>query len=327
MSIYGLSFRVMSISWPRRSFALAAAPLALIALGCGGGGGGGGNGGGGGGGAATAQVTSSPTSITYGQSSNVTWSASNNATFVSSDFGLTANNFQNGTIADTPGTTTTYTLTVGTPQVTDTSTVTVAPVAADVLVVGDVLVQNTTTAQAVADALTTGTVNIAAAVPDPDAFYEVLVISPTIAFTADGRTQVKKWLDADKGVVLLGRSPRVLATGDVNNSDVSALGAWFFGVNTLGAALGADADVRTSATGLVRLSVAIRGDSAPATDGEGSITGAAALADNVVAGEILAYEVPTNGRLVYSASPVGNGTVAGGAYRQAFESAFRWVAQ
>lgn len=303
--------------------------FALLAVsGCGGKGAGG----------QTVSVSASPKSVVYGQSTRVSWSASATSRFSSSSFGLTEDNFREGSINDTPGTTTTYELRVNSEEgntVPARATVTVAPIAEDVLVVGDAGQAGPEQIASFIGALTTGTVTVAASVPAPSETYGLLVMSPTTAASSVAASRIKAWLDAGKGVMLCGKSPQVLATGNRNNDDVSAIGSWFFGVNEMGR-YQVPGFARTSSTGLVRLSAAVRGQSDENEDTETALPSYGPQVDvidgyqDVLGGlhiYIAAYSVPTGGRLVFSGSPVGYGDSGAGVYRQAFESALRWAGQ
>lgn len=309
-------------------------PLSLFALlsvlaGCGGGGGGAF-------GSETVSLSASPESIAYGGSSRIEWSASSASEFGSSNFGLDDGNYRGGSITDAPGTTTTYELKVSSDSgntVPGRATVTVAKLTKGVLVVGDPSQAGAAQIAAFLAPLTTGTVTIASSVPAPSASTGVLVVSPTLANGPANRAAVKAWLDAGKGVVLCGTSPRTLATGDASNRDTSAIGSWFLGVSELrNFALNSPGAVRESASGLVRLSVAIRGKDANGSDGLNAyVSDYGPQVDAIVVdgtrSQMCAYQPPSGGRLVWSASTVGFGGEAGIEFQQAFESAFRWAGQ
>ena len=276
------------------------------------------------------RVSASPTAIAYGGSTNITWSTKNPRNFTASNFGLDENSYTSGSLTDTPGTTTVYRLGIQSQDFNNlvgSVKVAVAPIAANVLVVGDASKAGPTQIQAFVRTIDTGTVTVAAAVPEPSDAYGVLVVSPTMVPTPGAAAQVKKWLDAGKGVVLCGRAPSILASGDSNNEDVSAIGAWFFGVDELGSGIGLSTYIRSSGNGLVKIATTLRDKVVDEDDSVGAIRDYGPQVDAIARGELCAYTVPTGGKLVYSGSPVGYGNAPDGTFQQAFESAFRWVGQ
>lgn len=312
-------FRVLKNPAPVAALGLAS--LLLATYGCGGGKGGPS-------GSRGVSVTASPKSIAYGGETTVRWSASGTSSFGSSNFGVGEPDVRGGTLVDRPGTTTTYELAVNTPggDRVGRATVTVAKAAEGALVVGDASRPGPNQMASFARTLTSGEIGLSSAIPAPSDAYGVLMVSPTVEYSADLKARVKAWLDAGKGVVLCGRAPSVIATGERSEDDVSAIGSWFFGVGVLPGA-GNGYLVRESPEGLVRLSAVIRTDYVDLVDFEGAIENFGPQVDPVVGGVLAAYAVPTGGRLVYSASPVGYGDEPGGSFQQAFESAFRWAVQ
>lgn len=310
------------MSMSRPSFlALAASSVFLAA--CGGGGALG----------SSVSLSAAPKAVAYGSAVAVRWSASSSASFGASNFGVGPSGFRGGSLSDTPGTDTTYRLKVykaDSSPVTATATVRVAKISKAVLVVGDAAAPGPAQMRGFAQGLTTGAVETSSTVPSPSEAYGLLFLSPTAAITdATVRDRVKAWLDAGKGVVLCGRAPSLLATGNASNTNVSSIGSWFFGVGTLylNLGLGLADTVRSAPEGLVRLSATIRGGDDDSTDIAGYISGFGPQVDGVAAKVLCAYQPPSGGRLVYSGSPVGFGNKAGGTFQQAFESAFRWAGQ
>ena len=166
-----------------------------------------------------------------GESVTLTWSASGASQIVSSSFGAAS---LQGAINVTPAATTTYTITVGGatgPNASQSVTVEVSGGAPRFLLIGNSENADVTKIQALLQ--TMGPVNVQNTMPNDGAAFDAVVIHESASITPADARKVQTILGQGKGVVLVQRTPRLLATGDIKKSDVSAIASWFGGVTSL----------------------------------------------------------------------------------------------
>jgi len=146
------------------------------------------------------------------------------------------------------------------------------------------------------------------AIPDPATLqqFDVLMVGASGNIGTADAPKVEAFLNAGKGVVLLGYAPRVLATGNSENDDTSSIASWFRGVARvrddffrtsyvranpgkfpLPAGILPGEQIYPSSNGILIFSVDVKNPTVDFVAGDG---------DRITA---LAYELPSGGGRVY----------------------------
>jgi hypothetical protein len=107
-----------------------------------------------------------------------------------------------------------------------TKTVTVAPGPEKYVIVGDSSKAEVQSEATAIKPLSTLAVTVQRTLPAPNV-ANCIVIDRSASLTPADAAIVKAQLQAGKGVVLLAGTPCALASGDLSNSDVSAISSWF----------------------------------------------------------------------------------------------------
>ncbi len=181
--------------------------------------------------ASSISLTASSPTISYGQTVNINWIGHNIQNIDSSNF-QAGSNALTGSITDKPAITTTYTITArGNDSQLYTSTVTVNLVKGNkkILFVGDVAQSGVNQIIEFIQGMTTQTVQVSPTLPSSFT-ADVVVLSRSASVSPSDVSAVQAQLTAGKGVVVISVAAQLLATGNINNSDVSAIGSFLAGV-------------------------------------------------------------------------------------------------
>ncbi len=171
-------------------------------------------------------------SVGYGQASTISWSSSNVTSIISASFPVDSSNV-NGSFVDKPTVPTTYKIsgrgTDGS-AVNATVTVSVQKGSKRILVLGDTAVSGFSQVVDALQTLSTQPVQVSLGLPATFS-TDVLVISSSSTVSPSDVPTIKSFLNAGGGVVLIRYAIRLLATGDKNNGNVSAIGSWVAGIS------------------------------------------------------------------------------------------------
>ncbi len=182
--------------------------------------------------AASITLSVSNNNVAYGQPATISWSSQNVDSITSASFPVSGSTL-NGSISDKPTVPTTYKITAhGTDgsSVSSTVTVSVQKGSKRILVLGDTAVSGFSQVVDALQTLTTQTVQVSQGLPG--AFStDVLVISSSSTVSPSDVSAIKSFMSAGGGVVLIRYATRLLATGDKNNSNVSAVGTFCGGIS------------------------------------------------------------------------------------------------
>lgn len=184
--------------------------------------------------ASSISLTASTQTITYGQSVNINWIGHNIGSISEASFPVDGAALT-GSITDKPATTTTYSITAwGEDSESHSATVTVNVAKGNkkILFVGDTAQSGVNQLIEFLQALTNQTVDVSPNLPSSFT-ADVVVLSPSASISAADIPKVQAQLTAGKGVVLINEATALLATGDANNSNISAIGSFCAGVTNL----------------------------------------------------------------------------------------------
>ncbi len=290
-------------------------------LACGGGGGGLSND------APSVSMTASPVVIDYGKASTITWSSKNVHHLSASSFPVSAASV-NGSFTDTPATDTTYSITgasAGGDQATASVTVHVKANAKKILVIADPA--NPASFQVAQFLQGLSTISLTVSKTLPSGFSaDVLVIGSSAQVTPADRSKVTSFMASGGGVVLVGRAPCLLATGDTNNDDISAIGSFFAGATQCSFNLGVQNVVDSAPSGFPLCANVLGHELA----GDDFITpvsaGAIRLATAGGSGsEAFAFRPTIGGKIAYTTAAPVDASANSVATRTVFLACVRWA--
>jgi hypothetical protein len=165
-----------------------------------------------------------------GQPVTLVWTSTNESYISTCNFsGEDLVNQQNGgTIVDHPVISQTYILGFTPGNAPISQTVTVSPTAQTYIVVGNSqdVSQSVPIEQQALQNITTIPVTVQQTVPT-SVTADALILDDTGTISPSDVPSILAYLSAGKGVVFLGLSPRMLATGDATNTDLTAIASWF----------------------------------------------------------------------------------------------------
>lgn len=201
--------------------ALISVSLALV--GCGGGGKKGSSG--------SISLSSSKTTIEYGESVSINWSSSGiDHMDAYTNFPISGNQLS-GSISDVPAADTTYVIRGidlnGNP-VTKSRTVKVNKSLKTIMVLGDPATAGVPQIAQTLQTLTIEPVTVSSSMPSLVG-VNALVLLPSAAYTESDKATVAIYLASGGSVVLVDQAPLRLAIGDWGTGDVSAIGSWCAG--------------------------------------------------------------------------------------------------
>lgn len=304
----------------RLSF-LSALALPMLLLGCGGSSGG----------VAstrpTVSLSSSAVEVPYGQPVTVTWSTQN-ADSVRTNFGASSTQLS-GTLTDTPTSETTYQVIAEriTGETAERSvTVRVTRSNKRILVIADSTQPGTATPVALLQSTTTVPVEVSLSLPQ--AFTaDVLVLGSRGALTPSDWPRVRSFLSGGGGVVIVGRAAALLATGNRENDDISAIGNVLAGATRLHSNWGVD--VVASALPGFPLSSTLYGKPLPDYDQIAPVSVNAIRLTTAADGayDAFAYQPPIGGRVAYISDVPVDVSVSSRTLQELFLAQARWVAQ
>ena len=185
--------------------------------------------------ASSISISAATQTISYGQTVNINWIGHNIHDISASSFPADGAALT-GSITDKPAVTTTYSITAwGLDSVHHSATVTVNVAKGNktILFVGDTAQSGVNQLIEFLQALTTQTVQVSPNIPSSFT-ADVVVLSPSASITSADIPKVQGQLTVGKGVVLISEAAALLATGNANDSDVSAIGSFCAGVTNLG---------------------------------------------------------------------------------------------
>lgn len=180
-------------------------------------------------------MNSTKATVNYGESVTISWNSSN-ATSVSNGSFQVGSTQLSGSITDTPSRDTTYTLTANADNgetATATVSVTVTKATSKIFFVADPAAASTSSVQSFLQGLTTTPVTVSISLP-ATFNADVLVLSESAQISNADFGKVTSHLSGGGGVVFIGRSTSLLATGDIANDDVSAIGSILGGAQRVG---------------------------------------------------------------------------------------------
>lgn len=305
---------------------LTAAIAVLLALsGCGGGGLGSSG--------ASLSLSRSKPVIAYGESVTVSWNSNKVEEIVESKTNLALDfDDTSGSISDKPAFDTTYTITARTEdneEITRSVSVQVAKSAKKIVVVADQASTGVSQIRDYVQGLTEQPVTVSLGLPNLSA-VDALVVHESANIAPAQQSAVKSFLDSGKGVLLIGRAVRKLASGNINQDSTSAISSWFGGTTSVSTnSIGNVYYVASSPSGVPLSNVAF-GDRAPYP----SVIGCYGTSAQAVwlsgtahsACVAFAYKPSSGGRAAYAGGvPTGNPEDETAA-RTVFLSLVRWAA-
>lgn len=176
-------------------------------------------------------ITASVPSLSYGQPVTLNWSSHGVTSIASANFAVSSS-MTSGSLTDTPTIPTTYTITGkgnDGSNVSASVTVSVTKGSKKILYLADATQAGINQVTEFLQGLSTQSVQVSLALP-PVFSADVVVISETASVSTSDVAALKSFLNGGGGVVLVQNATRKLATGDKNNSNISAIGSWFGGV-------------------------------------------------------------------------------------------------
>lgn len=214
----------------KRRITLAASIALAGLLGCGGSGSTTG-----GQGSAELALKASASSIRYGDPVSISWSSSELDKITSSNFGVGSRQFS-GSLVDRPASTTTYLLTgesYSSGEIAKAVTVKVLPSSKRVLLVADAAIAGAPQLAEVLQQATTYPIVTSLTIPSTTTADVVVLAGSSGSFGPSDEPKIRSFLAAGKGVIVIGRAIRKLATGNVENGSLgTAVGTWLAGANT-----------------------------------------------------------------------------------------------
>lgn len=287
----------------------------------------------GGGGAFVGQpsinLSASDLTIEYGEPVRISWSSTDVAAISDANFAVSPGDV-NGSLTDYPATDTTYQIegkSSGGDSASDTITVKVNPGPKRILLVADPAGASTSAVAQFLQRLSTQVVEVSQTLP-ATTLADVLVIGQSATITDSDKVKVVSFLAAGKGVILSKRGPCLLATGDIDNNDISAVGSWFAGATTCSGDLGVQT-VPASAPSGFPLSTVFFGDRIDQAVQVSPVSSQALLRSGSATGghQAFAYVPALGGRVGYVAGiPIDSGS-DGTTMRELFLAIVRWASK
>lgn len=309
---YQMKFRSIQLG-----FGLA---LAILVAGCGGGGGGSASLG------PTLDLSISALAIDYGQTVSVSWSTSRAAAISATQTSFPVDTSQvNGTLIDTPGTSTTYTVTaIGNDgsQVTKSVSVTVNASTKKILLLADQAQAGVPQITSELQALTTIPIQTGLTLP-ASITADLIVIGGSSAVTPGDQAAIRAFLTAGGRVVLVGSAPQRLANGTTTSSDISSIGSWFAGGTTSSFSITQGTVVGTSPVG-VPLSATLFGRDIAGDHAIAPVAGSA-IGLTTDKGFAFAYKPPIGGRVGFASTAPSASDSNSVTSRSVFLAICRWA--
>ena len=113
-------------------------------------------------------------------------------------------------------------------------TVKVRPGTKKFLIVGDTSTADVGSVRAMLPIATTVVADVVRNLPTDATGYDAIILTDGADMRKADAPRIQPWLDANKGVIVVGRAAKLLATGDLNNRDVSSVAGWFGGCTQCG---------------------------------------------------------------------------------------------
>lgn len=170
---------------------------------------------------------------TYGQPITVSWTSNNLSSIEGASFPVNGTEIT-GSFSDKPCATTTYHIigrTIANEVVSSTITVNLQKGNKRILFLGDTAKSGVNALTDFLQGLSSAPVQVSLTLPSVFT-ADVIVIASSASVSPSDVAAVKSFLNAGGGLVLIGRSPRLLATGDLTNENISAIGNFCAGVTT-----------------------------------------------------------------------------------------------
>lgn len=190
------------------------------------------------------ELSASSRTITYGDQVTISWISRNTDTAFQN--GFRDSNFADfrlplppsGSITDRPAITTTYRMTVQKDNgdlVTDSINISVPRGNKRFLVVAGTTSADGSSAAALLPQITTVTPTVSETIPATGDGYDVLVLSEGGNYGTADQPKILTWLNAGKGVIVIGAAAQQLASGAVSTSFTStaSISGWFGGVSSM----------------------------------------------------------------------------------------------
>lgn len=187
------------------------------------------------------ELSASSTTVAYGQPVTISWVSRN--TDIGFQNGFRDSNFADfrlplpttGSIVDRPALTTTYTMKVEKENgdvVTDSLTVTVPKGNKRFLVIAGTTSADGNSAATLLREITNATPVVSTTIPANGDGYDVLVLSEGGNFGTADQPKILTWLNAGKGVIVIGAAAQQIASGSVSAAwtSTSSISGWFGGV-------------------------------------------------------------------------------------------------
>ncbi len=209
----------------KRNNFLTLLAFSLILIGCGGGTIGGSS--------ASITLSSSIQSVAYGQQTTISWSSQNVDSIESASFPVNGSTI-NGSFTDKPTVPTTYKITAhGTDggSVSSLITVSVQKGSKKILFLADTAQSGVNQATDFLQTLSTQSVQVSHSLPGVFS-ADVIVIGSSAAVSPSDVPAIKSFMNAGGGVVLIRYSTRLLATGNLNDDNISSIGSFCAGVTS-----------------------------------------------------------------------------------------------
>ena len=272
-------------------------------------------------------IQTTASTVAYGSPVTVTWSSSN-ATSISSNFGAGSSQLS-GSFTDTPASDTTYTVTAGAmfkPDATRSVSVRVTKSAKRILLVADTTQSWVATMRQRLQDTTTTAVTVSLTLPNSFS-TDVLVLSSSGSLSPADWPKVQSFLAGGGGVIIHGSATKLLATGDRNNSNVSAIGNVLAGVTRIEDRISYD-NVVTSAQPGFSLSSTLYGQSVFNINLVSPVSVDAVRLTQGVSGDYLAfvYRPSGGGRIAYLGAIGIDASSNAVASQQLLMAMTRWVA-
>lgn len=315
--ILGFFVIPMRPSYAPRLLSLSLLTLSLLA--CGGAGGLGSN-------SPSVSLSASRSSISYGQSVTIGWSSKKISSIESSNFRV-GSSALDGSITDTPATTTTYKVTgygEDGKRYSGSVTINVNKGPKTILFIGDTSQAGVNQQIEFVQGLTTQSVQVSGTVPSTIS-ADVVILSNGANIKPSDRTAIQNQLNRGAGVVFVGDSPRMLATGDSNIYDISAIGSFFAGATRCDS--GSYFDIVSSSPAGIPFGSTLLDVYEFIGGGVGPITSSATLLTSNSSGTFggFLYSPSSGGRLAYVGQIPIEGDDAHTAVRALFLSEVRWA--
>ena len=271
----------------------------------------------------------STASPTYGQPVTVSWTSSNLASIDGASFPVNSNDIT-GSFADKPATSTTYQITgrtLSNDVVSSTITVNLQKGSKKILFLADTAQSSTNSLTDFLQGLSTQPVQVSLTLPSVFS-ADVIVISSSAAVSPSDVAAIKSFLNAGGGLVLIRWSTRLLATGDINNENISAIGNFFAGV-TLSSSSDLGSNIVSGSPGTYPLGVSLFGQPIDAW-GVRPVSASATLLtteDQFSCTSGFAYSPATGGRVAYAGSAAIDSSAQSTSVRNMFLGEVRWASK